>query len=389
MIANKKSALASAFISALFLSAVVGTQFVDLAVADFIPPTVIPYNYDPPTTSVFSPVDMTYYVNYVSLNFTVTKPASWYNETGYMGYFKYKGRIYEVNCDLDGQTIRQWSVSDRSDSQFPLQFSVNLTGLSDGTHSIVISAAGTCYYYPDIWPASDADGKAISGQGEYYSHVIGYSDTIYFIIEVASPKISILSPADKNYSTTDIQLTFTVNEPVSQVTYSLDEQTNVTIAGNTTLTGLHEGTHSIVAYATDIAGKTNSSGIAYFAIDTTAPSISILSLANKTYYTTDNPLNFMVNEPVSWMGYSLDAQSNVTIIGNVTLPGLSYGSHSIVVYANDTAGNIRASETIYFSIEPFPTTLIAAAVAIAATGGATFAIYYFAKNKKTTQKTEK
>jgi hypothetical protein len=172
------------------------------------------------------------------------------------------------------------------------------------------------------------------------------------------------------------------------MTYSLDEQTSATLAGNTTLTGLPDGMHSIIVYATDKAGKTNSSGITYFTIDTTAPSISILSLANKTYYTTDNPLGFIVNEPVSWMGYSLDAQANITIAGNATLPELSYGSHSIVVYANDTAGNSRASETIYFSIEPFPTALIATTIAMAATGGAALAIYYFTKNKKTTQKTE-
>jgi hypothetical protein len=295
LLVNKKTLSAAAFISAFLLSAVVGAQLVNLAGANFIPPTVIPNNYDPPTISIFSPVDMTYNVNHVFLNFTVSKPASWYNVTGVLGAYAYKGVIYEVSCDLDGIPNRQWSVSDRLNSTFPLQFSVNLTGLSDGTHSIVISASGISYYYPDIYPASDSEGKSISGQGEYGANVIGYSDTVHFIVEAASPKISILSPENKSYNTPDIQLNFGVNEPVSRIAYSLNEQSSVTVAGNTTLTGLPDGMYSIVAYATDKAGKTNSSDVVYFGIDTTAPSILILSLENKTYYTTDNPLNFIVN----------------------------------------------------------------------------------------------
>ncbi|MFQ6074435.1 MAG: hypothetical protein ACE5KC_04360, partial [Candidatus Bathyarchaeia archaeon] len=47
-----------------------------------------------------------------------------------------------------------------------------------------------------------------------------------------------------------------------------------------------------------------------------------------------------------------DGQMNVTISGNTTLSALSNGSHSLVVYAKDTAGNTGASETISFSIEP-------------------------------------
>jgi len=382
---SKKTFSAAAFISVFLLSAIVGAQFVNLAVANFIPPTVIPYNYDPPTISIFSPVGMTYNVNYVSLNFTVSKPASWYNVTGGWGY-EYEGVIYYVNCDLDGVTTRDWLVSDKLDSQFPLRFSVNLTDLSDGTHSMVISAAGKSYYYPDMYPAFDSEGKRSSEQGAFGASVFGCSDTIQFIVEAASPKISVLLPTNKSYNAHDIPLNFTVNEPVSRIAYSLNEQSSVTVAGNTTLTGLPDGTYSIVAYATDKAGKTNSSDVIYFGIDTTAPSILLLSLENKTYYTIDNSLNFAVNELVSWMSYSLDAQSNVTITGNVTLPELSYGAHSIIVYANDTAGNIRASETIYFSIEPFPTTLIAVAIVIMVAVTGIIGLVVYRKRKITKEK---
>jgi N-acetylneuraminic acid mutarotase len=101
--------------------------------------------------------------------------------------------------------------------------------------------------------------------------------------------------------------------------------------------------------------------------DTTPPTISFVSPENETYTVTDVPLTFTVSEPTSWIGYSLDGQAIVTIAGNTTLTGLSDGSHSLTVYANDTYGNTGTSETIYFSIktqpsELFPTTWIVVAV---------------------------
>jgi parallel beta-helix repeat protein len=86
--------------------------------------------------------------------------------------------------------------------------------------------------------------------------------------------------------------------------------------------------------------------------DTTPPAITIISPQNITYTTSSVPLTFTINEPTSWIGYSLDGQANVTISGNTTLTGLSEGSHNIIVYANDTSGNMGASNRVYFTIAP-------------------------------------
>jgi hypothetical protein len=62
------------------------------------------------------------------------------------------------------------------------------------------------------------------------------------------------------------------------------------------------------------------------------------------------------------MGYSLDGQETVTVTGNTTLAGLSWGLHNVTVYAKDLLENTGNSDTIWFSIaEPFPTTLVAVA----------------------------
>ena len=79
-----------------------------------------------------------------------------------------------------------------------------------------------------------------------------------------------------------------------------------------------------------------------------APLITVLSPENKTYYTAAVPLMFNINEPTSWIGYSLDNQANVTISGGTTII-CDVGTHSIVMYANDTEGNMGKSDIVCFT----------------------------------------
>jgi len=185
------------------------------------------------------------------------------------------------------------------------------------------------------------------------------------------------------------------------VTYSLDGKANITILdksmsndewlddilGNLTLYGLSEGSHHLEFYSFSMG---LSSGIffsgyaeVYFSIDTFAPSVAFLTVENKTYITPEIPLNFLVSEATSWLGYSLDNQTAIKIGGNTTLRDLSQGSHSLVVYANDNAGNMGASETVFFTVEPFPTTLIIASVSIVAVVCMALSVYIkkFYRNK--------
>jgi parallel beta-helix repeat protein len=194
--------------------------------------------------------------------------------------------------------------------------------------------------------------------------------------DVTPPTVSLISPENESYATSSISLLFAVNESVFRVAYSIDGQSNVVIAGNTTLNGLPEGSHSITVYATDSFGNTGASSPVLFTIDMSPPTILILSPQNKTYDTTDIPLTFVINEPASWMAYSLNGQPNVVIAGNATLAVLSEGSHNVVIFANDTAGNVGASDIIYFSVAPFPIILVVAVIVTIVIVGAAALIYF-------------
>jgi N-acetylneuraminic acid mutarotase len=187
------------------------------------------------------------------------------------------------------------------------------------------------------------------------------------------PELRILKPESKLYR--DVELVFTVNKPTEWIGYSIDGQTNVTVYGNITLQSLPQGSHRVIVYANDSRGNVGSSISPFFSVDVKPPNISILSPENKTYDSTDIKSVFTVDEQVVSMNYSLDGNKEVSITGNVTLPVLSEGSHKITFYAEDTVGNEGSSDTVYFNIQLFPTTLVIAAVAtivIVSAGGYLF-----------------
>jgi len=240
---------------------------------------------------------------------------------------------------------------------------------------------------------------------------------------LASP-INITSPSNNTYSSSLLTLNITFklvsNLDRTNITmfYSVDGKDNVTIpisgtfvpievtrtyengttekgisifsynviTGCVALRELPEGLHEITVYGEyEHVGGSNfnvfDSSKVYFTIDDgNPPIISNLSLENKTYNQNNLPLNFTTDQPTSWTGYCLDGKTNITIAENTTLTGIASGSHSLTVYANDTAGNVGVSETVNFAVtqktEVSPTTIVAAYTVLVAVVGASLLVYF-------------
>ncbi len=88
--------------------------------------------------------------------------------------------------------------------------------------------------------------------------------------------------------------------------------------------------------------------------DMTAPIITIQSPESTTYNATAINLNYTIDEPTEWVGYSLNGAGNVTIIGNITF-NAPVGVNHLVVYAIDTAGNSAKAE-VQFNVDVKVTT---------------------------------
>ncbi len=153
----------------------------------------------PPIVQVISPENRTY--TEVTLRYTTNRGTQW------MGYSL---------DDNQNVTVTEPTV---------------LGNLTQGVHSVTVYA-------------NDSLGN------------MGASTTVYFAIDLLPPEIEILLPQDRSYDTTDIQVTFTVNEAVANLSYSLDGQPNQTIIGNLTLPALTNGRHKLTIQATDEVGNT-------------------------------------------------------------------------------------------------------------------------------------
>ena len=348
---------------------------VDMAKANWL----VPVNPTPPPSpeiSITLPAANETYSSNVGLDFLVVG-RNWIWDYG--GYINISSVTYGLDDQPAVPFVGEQVVLPDVQSLI-VHFSGSLTGLSRGVHSLIVYAECVGRYSPQ--PYNMTDFKAV-----------GSSSKVYFGVDISMkdnvpPEISIQSPKNQAYNASEVLVTFTVNEACSRFGYSLDGKKNVVVDGNTTITGLLDGTHSLVVFATDLAGNSKSS-VTNFTI-ATVPVVLIVSPKNTRYEVAvpklaNLTLNFVVSEFTYAMAYSLDDCENQSISGNTTLTGLASGSHSIVVFASDASGNIGRSATVTFALaqtEPFPTLLV---IPVSAVVAAVAALVYWRKRKRQTQ----
>ena len=283
---EKKALITAAFISVLLLLAVAGTQLVSLVKGNPFSQSVYSgetspsVKVKPPEVYVLSPKNDRIYSNRdVLLSLNVSTKGSQPISVGDFHYISGIGikEIYFTADWLQNETLiyRSPSIEDWIDNTAKYFFmgdwydeyddlpktdfeklSLNLTNIPDGNHTLSVYAVGSgSEHYIFNW---------------YVFYVTGLSK-VNFIVDTSPPKVKVLSLENKKYCLPDLPLNFTVNESVSQITYILDGQENLPIAGNITLIDLPNGYHNITIYATDKAGNAGASETIYFSVEVPEP----------------------------------------------------------------------------------------------------------------------
>lgn len=226
----------------------------NLASADI---TIQPWDYvykTPPIITVNLPFNNSIlYAGSYLLNITVKQPTGlWLIQSVNDGIVT-KQMLTGFGYVLDGKVYGSFPTS--SDLSSPINYFTNLT-LVKGLHTLQVYANATGCVVSSI------------GWASQYFPITGWSDTIYFESLPAEPSV-VVQPLDVNGRS--LSLNFTVDEPVTKITYSIDNQNNVSIAGNTTLTNLPYGSHNLTVYATNRAGDVGASQAINFTISEPKP----------------------------------------------------------------------------------------------------------------------
>lgn len=160
-----------------------------------------------------------------------------------------------ANCVLFGLTLFSGSVTVSNG----VLCKMNFTALSEGHTDLVIGTSANPIETPSAsWFSYMLDSEL---------NQITFTEQNGSVMVSLGLGVSILSPENVTYSSSSsLPLTFTVSSPASWMGYCLDGTANVTVGGNTTLTALSRGSHSVVVYAADTLGIMGISQLVFFTV---------------------------------------------------------------------------------------------------------------------------
>jgi len=170
--------------------------------------------------------------------------------------FYFLKSLYDISYQVDWQKDSISVNLGSYESSYNLIYNITLSKIPEGKHIINVTAF--------------AEG-VFAERNNFYFFNVNTSSSVCFTVDTVKPQILITSLENKTYAETSLQLNFVINENLSKISYVLDNQNNITVNGNSSLTGLSEGFHSVTVYATDIAGNVGSSETLTFAIDKPEP----------------------------------------------------------------------------------------------------------------------
>ncbi len=213
---------------------------------------------------------------------------------------------------------------------------------------------------------------------------LGTSAIRTITIDTVVPAVAISNPANgSNFSsgTQAFNATVTdanINTVLFQFNNASGNDFNVTPANvsgnwnaNLDLARLAEGRHSITVFANDSARNLNNTQLVEFTVDRTPPAVTFNAPANERNFTrqsgnhTFNATAIDATLTVETVLFSFDNASgtgfNLTArnqsgywSASYNVSTLAEGAHMVIVFANDTKGNLNSSETVTFTVDNTP-----------------------------------
>ena len=142
---------------------------------------------------------------------------------------------------------------------------INLTSIPEGNHTLIVRA--------------QEGGVYIINKGDVtysYGFKNNASATLHFVVDLP-PTIKV-SIENKTYYSADLPLDVITDGNLTELSYSLDNQSNISLSGNTTLTGLKPGIHTLTLYASDQIGNSTLNTVSFVIADPFPTTLIIVAL---------------------------------------------------------------------------------------------------------------
>ena len=279
----------------------------------------------PPTITIWSPTDGTYYTSAsILVNITLS-------EAGSSAVYSLNGA---ANVSMGSTSATNWNYT--------------LTNLADETqHNIT-------FYATDTSSNNNTGNKSITffmdRKAPFYSSAAANPSTANQSQPVScsaywTDGLSIASGKVAENSTGSF-----VNHTVS--ISGINDWTNYTIqASDLSVAGF-----MCIFYATDSAGNSNTTNTTFTVQDVVAPTITTNSPTNATFNQNWVAASITLSEAGKWANCSIDGTANVSMsnssstIWNATVSSLSNAVHTLTFYASDVHDNIGTS-SVSFTID--------------------------------------
>ncbi|VVC01258.1 Periplasmic copper-binding protein (NosD) [uncultured archaeon] len=298
----------------------------------------------------------------VSANSTLDGLYSW-NVTCYQGSENATSSTRSFRLDTTGPAVSLQSPANITYNSTSLN--LNYTSIDSGI------GASSCWYSLDGGSNASLPGcgnTSISvAEGSHSINI--YSNDTLNNIGSATDYFSINLPPLVNYTSNSESNNAFLNRKWAyfEITYNESERANTTLDLNGTFyemqcnstvcwynaAALVDGNYVYNITMNDTGGLANTTQMRNLSIDTAAPSLSIQSPANQTYYNaTSVDLNFTVSDAGAGAAscwYTLDSDPSVALPGcsNASLGNLTHGSHTLFIYANDAVSNIGSANVSF------------------------------------------
>ena len=212
----------------------------------------------PGEVTLYSPVNTTYYSNFLSLNLSF----------GWGAGIQCK-LTYDIDKQFGGLIPLTYNETANQGFQFIALENgyVQLPELSNGSHNLTINIEADLNDFHGANPPGAPFKQTSPDSANWVAYWIDKIDFTINSNENAQPSnttnsnknlipsLSNLLIENTTYNTTNIPLNFTIDTNISRTAYSLDGKDNITITGNSTLTNLSIGEHNLKVYVWAVTGN--------------------------------------------------------------------------------------------------------------------------------------